>query len=84
MAKILIVDDESSIRELITAVLVAEGFEAKAVSSGQECLDVIKQEKPDLILLIARLRRFNQTTQTQPRRRQRRLISGGRIQPPRF
>lgn len=51
MAKVMIVDDESSLRELVTAVLSSEGIEVVAVSSGQECLDTLKKDKPDLVLM---------------------------------
>lgn len=48
---IMVVDDEESLRELVKAVLEQEGFEVIAVSNGQECLDKLKEIKPDLILL---------------------------------
>ncbi len=51
MPKIMIVDDEESLRELITAILTPEGYEVIAASSGQECLDMLNKEKPDLILM---------------------------------
>lgn len=47
----MVVDDESSLRELVTAVLSAEGIEVVAVGSGQECLDELKKGKPDLLLM---------------------------------
>ena len=49
--KIMIVDDEESIRELVNAVLSLENFEVIAVESGQECLEKLKEVKPDLILM---------------------------------
>jgi CheY-like chemotaxis protein len=51
MTKIMVVDDEENLRELIKAVLGQEGFEVIDASSGQECLDKLKDEKPDLILM---------------------------------
>jgi CheY-like chemotaxis protein len=51
MAKIMVVDDEANILELVSAVMDSEGFETITASSGQECLDKLKTEKPDLILL---------------------------------
>jgi len=49
--KIMIVDDEESIRELVNAVLSLEGFEVIAAEDGQVCLEKLKEIKPDLILM---------------------------------
>ena len=49
--KIMIVDDEESLRELVKVILEQEGFEVITAKSGQECLDKLKEVKPDLILL---------------------------------
>ena len=49
--KILIVDDEKKIRTIITQILSDEGYEAKAVESGEEALNVVDSFEPDLILM---------------------------------
>ena len=49
--KIMIVDDEESIRELVNAVLSMEGFDIIAAEDGQDCLEKLKEVKPDLILM---------------------------------
>jgi len=49
--KIMIVDDEENIRELLVAVLMGEGFETISVESGKNCLEALKTEKPNLILM---------------------------------
>ena len=49
--KIMIVDDEENILELVKAILGQEGFDVIGASSGQECLDKLKEAKPDLILM---------------------------------
>ena len=51
MPKIMAVDDEESILELIRAVLEAENYEVITAGSGDECLEKLKTVKPDLILL---------------------------------
>jgi len=51
MVKIMIVDDEPNLVELVTAVLEQEGYEVIPATSGQECLEKLKKIKPDLILL---------------------------------
>jgi two-component system phosphate regulon response regulator PhoB len=48
---VLVVEDESDIRELITYNLKNEGFEAKGVRTGEEALKVVETQLPDLILL---------------------------------
>ena len=49
--KIMIVDDEENLIELVTAVLEQEGFKVIGVKSGPECLEKLKEVKPDLILM---------------------------------
>jgi len=49
--KILIVDDEKGVRESLAGILEDEGFTAEAVSSGEACLDLLKQNHFNAILL---------------------------------
>lgn len=51
MKKILIVDDEKEIRELIRKKLEQNNYTGLIASSGQEALDICKTAKPDLVLL---------------------------------
>jgi DNA-binding response OmpR family regulator len=51
MAKILIVEDDRFLRELIARKLKNEGYEVLEAVDGEEGLKKIKEEKPDLILL---------------------------------
>ena len=51
MKKIMVVDDEDSLRELAKAIFTDAGFEVLEAASGQECLEMLKTEKPDLILM---------------------------------
>ena len=51
MIKILIVDDERAICDLIDMNLTAAGYSCKAVQDGLEAIDMIEQEQFDLILL---------------------------------
>lgn len=50
-ASILIVDDESGIRESLGALLRDEGYDAETVASGEECLERLKRRNFDLVLL---------------------------------
>ena len=49
--KILIVDDDPDIREAISAVLEHYSYEVITASDGEEGLDKLKEEKPDLMIL---------------------------------
>ncbi len=51
MAKIMLVDDEPDILFLVGVVLKKEGYEVIKASSREECLEKLKKEKVDLILL---------------------------------
>ena len=49
--KIMVVDDDTNISELITLYLNKEGYIVKQVADGGEVLDEFEKFKPDLILL---------------------------------
>ncbi|GAB3087916.1 MtrAB system response regulator MtrA [Corynebacterium aquatimens] len=49
--KILVVDDDPAISEMLTLVLDTEGFEAKPVTDGAEAVPAFRSYNPDLILL---------------------------------
>lgn len=53
MAKktILIVDDEQPICKVVEDILKPEGYKMVSVISGQEALDELKKNKPDLMLI---------------------------------
>src|SRR3989454_4182796 len=48
---ILVVDDESGIRQSLTSILEEEGYRVEAVGSGEECLATVAARPFDLILL---------------------------------
>ncbi|KGE66052.1 MULTISPECIES: EAL domain-containing response regulator [Pseudomonas] len=51
MATLLIVDDEPQVRKLLETLLHHEGYQTVSASSGEEALQVVAQQPPDLILL---------------------------------
>jgi DNA-binding response OmpR family regulator len=51
MTRVLIVDDEPHIRELVAASLEPAGWELVLVADGEEALDLIRQSSIDLIVL---------------------------------
>lgn len=57
--KILIVDDEENIRFLYEQELLDEGYEIILARDGKECLEMVKQQAPDLIILDIRMPRMD-------------------------
>lgn len=51
MAKIMIVEDDVTLRDIYTTRFKAEGYEVVSASDGETALTVAVKEKPDLILL---------------------------------
>lgn len=51
MKKILVVDDDTYINEMVQKALSSEGFNVLSAYSGTEVLLLLKKETPDLILL---------------------------------
>lgn len=59
MAKILIVDDDDSFRVALAKNLLLEGHEILTAENGVVALDVIKIEKPDVIISDIRMPEMN-------------------------
>ena len=51
MEKVLIVDDNRASRDLIRAILKTVRCNIVEAAHGQEALDMLRQERPDLVLL---------------------------------
>jgi two-component system, OmpR family, response regulator MtrA len=49
--RILVVDDDASLAEMLTIVLRQEGFESRMVARGDEALEAFRSYRPDLVLL---------------------------------
>jgi two-component system KDP operon response regulator KdpE len=49
--KILIVDDDSQARRVLRAALVARGYEVDDAWNGEEALQKVREQPPDLVLL---------------------------------
>lgn len=48
---VLVIDDESSIRQSVSGVLKDEGYRVQLASSGKEGIEAIRAERPDAVLL---------------------------------
>ncbi|MDI6794044.1 MAG: response regulator [bacterium] len=49
--RILIVDDEQTVRDAIQLILDLKGYSTLTAKNGSECLEVLGQQEVDLILL---------------------------------
>jgi len=47
----MVVDDEENLLFLLNKILESEGFDVITADNGRECLELLKKEKPDMILL---------------------------------
>ncbi|HUK28367.1 MAG TPA: response regulator [Candidatus Acidoferrales bacterium] len=59
MVKILVVEDEESIRGLWKMMLENSGYEVATAANGPEAVEKFEREKPDLVLLDVILPRMN-------------------------
>ena len=49
--RVLVVDDEADIREVVTWMLADEGYEVRGARHGAEALPLARDWRPDLIIL---------------------------------
>jgi DNA-binding response OmpR family regulator len=53
--KILVVDDDQAIREIIIMILESEGYQVSGLDNGREVLYTVKHDRPNIILLDVQL-----------------------------
>ncbi len=51
MAKLLVVDDETTIRELLYDAMTRKGYEVTTAASGPQALELMKTDRPDIVLI---------------------------------
>ena len=59
LGRVLVVDDDDVIRQLITVNLELEGFEVTTAVDGQDCLDKVKDVDPVVITLDVMMPRMD-------------------------
>jgi CheY-like chemotaxis protein len=69
LGRVLVVDDDEVIRQLIAVNLTLEGFEVVTAVDGRECLEKVSEVAPDVITLDVMMPRLDGwVTATQLRR----------------
>ena len=58
-ARVLVVDDDDVIRQLITVNLELEGFEVFTATDGEDCLAKVKEINPDVVTLDVMMPRMD-------------------------
>jgi DNA-binding response OmpR family regulator len=53
--KILVVDDDEDIREILMYVLESEGYEVSGLDNGRSVIDTVQKIQPDIVLLDVQL-----------------------------
>ncbi|GLX01470.1 response regulator [Microtetraspora sp. NBRC 16547] len=59
LGRVLVVDDDEVIRQLIAVNLTLEGFEVETAHDGQDCLDRVHEVDPDIITLDVMMPRLD-------------------------
>ena len=59
MIKLLTVDDEKGVTDLLYNFFKQRKFHVKVANSGQEALDIVKKDKPNIILLDISMKGLN-------------------------
>ena len=49
--RVLIVDDESAIRDILSEILLREGYIVETTSTGTAAIDAVRERRPDAVLL---------------------------------
>ena len=49
--KIMVVEDDPAMREIVTHKLISHGFEVKQAEDGKKAIELFQQERPNLVLL---------------------------------
>jgi CheY-like chemotaxis protein len=58
MSKVLLVEDDTTMISLLETLLEIDGYEVAAFRGREDILDMVRREKPDLVLLDVNLKNF--------------------------
>ena len=62
MAKLLVIDDEPGIRDLLDTLLGRKGYDVILADSGQKGLEVFRRARPDIVVLDLKMPGMNGLT----------------------
>ena len=62
MSKILVIDDEQGIRNLLDTLLSLKSYEVVLASNGQKGLELFRRERPDVVVLDLKMPEMNGLT----------------------
>jgi two-component system response regulator AtoC len=68
--KILVVDDEESVRAMLRVVLRNEGYEVLEADDGEPALEIFQREQPDIVLMDVRMSKMDGMTAFRSMRKQ--------------
>ncbi len=57
--RILLIDDDPTVAKIIEPFLVNHGYDLMIASDGEVAVDMVKQQRPDLIILDVQMPRMN-------------------------
>lgn len=69
MAKILVIDDEQGIRHLLDTLLSRKGYDVVLADGGRKGLELIRRERPDVVVLDLKMPEMDGVTVLQQIRR---------------
>ncbi|MCX6695530.1 MAG: response regulator [Candidatus Altiarchaeota archaeon] len=78
MAKILVVDDEPEMIDILKLILEDAGHKVYSANNGQECLNTAEKEKFDLIFMDIRMPRMD-GWETLRRLKEKKLLKGSKV-----
>ena len=58
-AKLLVVDDEKSMREFLEIMLTKEGYEVLVANDGEQACEILNKETFDLVITDIRMRNID-------------------------
>ncbi len=58
MSKVMLIEDDATMIGLLKTLLRIEGYEVVAFAGGEDVLQMVQRERPDLILLDVNLKNF--------------------------
>jgi chemosensory pili system protein ChpA (sensor histidine kinase/response regulator) len=59
MTRVLLVDDEATVRRILSLALTTAGFDVKTAANGEEALEQIRQRRPEVLITDVEMPRMD-------------------------